>query len=171
MLFMEPQPVHIALVCKASTRLQESLAPGEVSRWGEAVGNIENARVALHTLARAIEDAVYLDEDAYTQVAPVMQYQRTMQVLRHACCHLLLCSTIYCAELPTMVPCLAMLQIQQQRVTELTLELQETNNNLDECRAQKGAADQRITEMAQELENSAGCMTSAHVYHVTCLLC
>ena len=61
--------------------LQESLAPGEVSRWGEAVGNIEDARVALNTLARAIEDAVYLDEDAYNQVAPVMQYQRTMQVL------------------------------------------------------------------------------------------
>lgn len=63
------------------------------------------------------------------------------------------------------------LQIQQQRVTELTLELQETNNKLDECRAQKGAADQRITEMAQELENSAGSTTSAHVYHVTCFLC
>ncbi|KAL3133754.1 hypothetical protein ABBQ32_008238 [Trebouxia sp. C0010 RCD-2024] len=101
----------------------ESLAPGEASRWGEAVGNIEDARVALDTLARAIEDAVYLDEDAYNQVAPVMQYQRASQV-------------------------------QQQRVTELTLELQETNHKLDECRAQKDAADQRITEMAQELENS-----------------
>ena len=46
--------------------------------------------------------------------------------------------------------------MQQQRVTELTLELQETNNKLDECRAQKAAADQRILEMAQELENNAG---------------
>ena len=55
-----------------------------MSRWGEAVGNIEDARVALDTLARAIEDAVYLDEDAYNQVAPVMQYQRTMQVLHHS---------------------------------------------------------------------------------------
>lgn len=61
--------------------MQESLAPGEASRWGEAVGNIEDARVALDTLARAIEDAVYLDEDAYNQVAPVMQYQRASQVL------------------------------------------------------------------------------------------
>jgi len=62
--------------------VQESLAPGEASRWGTAVGNIEDARVALDTLARAIEDAVYLDEDDYNQVAPVMQFQRTIQVLR-----------------------------------------------------------------------------------------
>lgn len=67
---------------------------------------------------------------------------------------------------PMMVSCLVMLQVQQQRVTELTLELQETNNKLDVCRAQKGAADQRITEMAQELENSAGSPTPAQVYHV-----
>ena len=83
-LMAAPQNVQIARVCKASAHLQESLAPGEVSRWGEAVGNIEDARVALDTLARAIEDAVFLDEDAYNQVAPVMQYQRTMQVL-HPC--------------------------------------------------------------------------------------
>lgn len=69
-----------------------------------------------------------------------------------------------------MVPCLVMLQVQQQRVTELTLELQETNNKLDECRAQKGAADQRITDMMQELENSAGSKISAQVYNVTCFL-
>ena len=61
--------------------VQDSLAPVELSRWGGAVGNIEDARVALDTLARAIEDAVYLDEDAYNEVAPVMQYQRTIQVL------------------------------------------------------------------------------------------
>ena len=59
--------------------MQEASAPGESSRWGSAVGNIEDARVALDTLARAIEDAVYLDEDAYNQVAPVMQYQGAIQ--------------------------------------------------------------------------------------------
>lgn len=56
---------------------------GETARWTGAVGNIEDARVALDTLARAIDDAVYLDEDAYNQVAPVMQYQKTIQVLHH----------------------------------------------------------------------------------------
>lgn len=105
-------------------RRQDTTAPGESSRWGSAVGNIEDARVALDTLARAIEDAVYLDEDAYNQVAPVMQYQRAIQV-------------------------------QQQKVAELTLELQETNNKLEESRALKEAADQRIFEMTQELENNA----------------
>ena len=51
-------------------------------------------------------------------------------------------------------------------MTELTLELQETNHKLAKCRAQKDAVDQRITEMAQELENSAGRNTAAQVYHV-----
>lgn len=67
---------------------------------------------------------MYLDEDAYNQVAPVMQFQRTIQV-------------------------------QQQRITELNVELQETNNKLHDSRALKGNADQRITEMTQELENNA----------------
>jgi len=71
------------------------LAPGELSRWGGAVGNIEDARVALDTLARAIEDAVYLDEDAYNQVAPVMQYQRTIQVLKALCQSLAMLSLAY----------------------------------------------------------------------------
>ena len=31
-----------------------------VSRWGQAIGNIEDARVAMDTLARAIDDAIYL---------------------------------------------------------------------------------------------------------------
>ena len=48
------------------------------------------------------------------------------------------------------------LQVQQQRITELTVELQETNNKLHDSRALKGTADQRITEMTQELENNAG---------------
>ena len=52
--------------------------------------------------------------------------------------------------------------MQQQRVTELTLELQETNHNLDECRAQKDTGDQRIMEMAQELENNAGQRSPLH---------
>ena len=46
--------------------------------------------------------------------------------------------------------------MQQHRLTELTLELQESYQKLDESRTQKNAADQRITEMVQELENNAG---------------
>ena len=66
-----------------STVLQDGEPGGESARWKGAVGNIENARVALDTLARAINDAVYLDEDAYNQVAPIMQYQKTIQVAEY----------------------------------------------------------------------------------------
>ena len=31
-------------------------------------------------MARAIEDAVYLDEDAYSQMIPMQQYTRTIEV-------------------------------------------------------------------------------------------
>lgn len=42
-------------------------------------------------MARAIEDAVYLDEDAYNQMIPMQQYTRTIEVplpclLRRAYC-------------------------------------------------------------------------------------
>lgn len=46
------------------------------------MGNLEDARVVLDTLAQAIEDAVYLDEDAYNQLLPTMQYTRVI----HVCC-------------------------------------------------------------------------------------
>lgn len=97
---------------------------GETARWTGAIGNIEDARVALDTLARAIDDAVYLDEDAYNQVAPVMQYQKTIQG-------------------------------QQQRMVELTHELQESSTKLAQCHRSHHAANQRIQDMTQELENNA----------------
>ena len=49
-------------------------------RWESAVGNVEDARVAFDVIARAVEDAVYLDEDAYKQVVPTMQFTVKMQV-------------------------------------------------------------------------------------------
>ena len=51
-------------------------------RWGIAIGNLEDAKVSLATLAHALEDAVYLDEDAFTQMQPVAQFQRTTQASR-----------------------------------------------------------------------------------------
>lgn len=44
------------------------------------MGNIEDAKVALDVIARAIDDAVYLDEDAYNQMLPLQQYTRTIEV-------------------------------------------------------------------------------------------
>ena len=34
-------------------------------------------------MARAIEDAVYLDEDAYNQMIPMQQYTRTIEAGHH----------------------------------------------------------------------------------------
>ncbi len=55
-------------------------AEGAYERWSSAVGNIEDAKVAVDIMARAIEDAVYLDEDAYNQMIPMQQYTRTIEV-------------------------------------------------------------------------------------------
>ncbi|KAK9837421.1 hypothetical protein WJX81_001177 [Elliptochloris bilobata] len=50
-----------------------------LGRWEAAIGNLEDARVALDVVAKAIDDAVFLDEDAFRQVAPVAQYARQLQ--------------------------------------------------------------------------------------------
>lgn len=57
-----------------------SQPPGGLSRWETAMGNMEDARVALDAVVRAIEDAVYLDEDAFASLAPTTQYTRTIKV-------------------------------------------------------------------------------------------
>jgi hypothetical protein len=49
------------------------------ARWAGALGSIEDAKVALDVLARAIDDAVYLDEDAYAQMLPLQQLTRTVE--------------------------------------------------------------------------------------------
>jgi hypothetical protein len=36
--------------------------------------------MTLESISHAVEDAVYLDEDSYNEVAPVSQYMRTIQV-------------------------------------------------------------------------------------------
>ena len=56
------------------------VAEGAYERWSSAVGHIEDAKVAVDIMARAIEDAVYLDEDAYNQMIPMQQYTRTIEV-------------------------------------------------------------------------------------------
>ena len=61
------------------------VAEGAYERWSSAVGHIEDAKVAVDIMARAIEDAVYLDEDAYNQMIPMQQYTRTIEVRPTAC--------------------------------------------------------------------------------------
>ena len=75
------------------------------------MGNIEDAKVAVDIMARAIEDAVYLDEDAYNQMIPMQQYTRTIEVsfpcsphaVPHACLVIPSCSQaakLYSLDLP-----------------------------------------------------------------------
>lgn len=51
-----------------------------LDRWDAALGNAADAQVALDVIERAIDDAVYLGEDAFNQLLPVQAYTRTIQV-------------------------------------------------------------------------------------------
>lgn len=81
---MAPQGADMQHLMQQACSLQTG-QHGEVGmplcRWQSAVGNIEDAKVALDVIARAIDDAVYLDEDAYNQMIPLQQYTRTIEVV------------------------------------------------------------------------------------------
>lgn len=48
--------------------------------WGPAQGNLETAKMALDALRGLIMDAVFLDEEAYTNSATLQLYQQRLQV-------------------------------------------------------------------------------------------
>lgn len=54
--------------------------PGNSRDWGAAIGNVETAKLALDALHAAIADAVFLDEDAYTNAATLQRYHQRLQV-------------------------------------------------------------------------------------------
>lgn len=54
--------------------------PGGSRDWGAAIGNVETAKLALGALHAAIADAVFLDEDAYTNAATLQRYHQRLQV-------------------------------------------------------------------------------------------
>jgi hypothetical protein len=54
--------------------------PGSSRDWGAAIGNVETAKMALDALHAAIADAVFLDEDAYTNAATLQRYHQRLQV-------------------------------------------------------------------------------------------
>ena len=49
--------------------------------WGRAAGNIEDAKIAVEALKTLVQDAVYLDEDAYSGALNASSYQSRLQVL------------------------------------------------------------------------------------------
>ncbi|CAL8463969.1 g3504 [Coccomyxa elongata] len=73
------EPPSTATTSEISDDISELGHPMAPDRWQAAVGNIEDAKVALDVIARAIDDAVYLDEDAYNQMLPLQQYTRTIE--------------------------------------------------------------------------------------------
>jgi hypothetical protein len=48
--------------------------------WNKALGNMESAAVALDTFRGLMADAVFLDEDAYTNAATLQNYQSRITV-------------------------------------------------------------------------------------------
>jgi hypothetical protein len=60
--------------------------------WGPAQGNLETAKMALDALRSLIMDAVFLDEEAYTNSATLQLYQQRLQVrcIRTGSCKLYL---------------------------------------------------------------------------------
>lgn len=48
--------------------------------WGAALGNIENAKVAVDTFKSLLEDAVFLDEEAFTNASTLSMYQHRLQL-------------------------------------------------------------------------------------------
>jgi hypothetical protein len=62
---------------------------GNSRDWNAAVGNVETAKLALDTLRGLIADAVFLDEDAYTNAATLQHYHQRLQVGHHDCRHII----------------------------------------------------------------------------------
>lgn len=78
----EPQASHLLAPAAVAPPLRAAAAEdalAAVHRWEAAVGNLEDARVAFDVIARAVDDAVFLDEDAYKQIMPTMQYTVKIQ--------------------------------------------------------------------------------------------
>jgi hypothetical protein len=50
------------------------------SDWQAAIGNMENAKLALDTLKSLVSDAVFLDEEAFTNANTLSLYQQRIQV-------------------------------------------------------------------------------------------
>lgn len=48
--------------------------------WGAAIGNLENAKLALDTLKSLVSDAVFLDEEAFSNASALSMYQQRIQL-------------------------------------------------------------------------------------------
>lgn len=99
--------------------------------WGPAQGNLETAKMALDALRSLIMDAVFLDEEAYTNSATLQLYQQRLQAQQRR-----------------------ILQLEGE-VEALRVESGRQQEALVQQRAQTRAAEACIQELQQELDNNA----------------
>lgn len=90
----ESEPSTPTLKMNALPRMSSSAGSTD---WQAAVGNMENAKLALDTLKTLINDAVFLDEEAFTNSNTLQLYQQRIQVNeRSAAMARLSCKCIRC---------------------------------------------------------------------------
>eukprot|EP00882_Tetradesmus_deserticola_P009574 GHRQ01010108.1.p1 GENE.GHRQ01010108.1~~GHRQ01010108.1.p1 ORF type:complete len:185 (+),score=70.17 GHRQ01010108.1:613-1167(+) len=99
--------------------------------WGPAQGNLETAKMALDALRSLIMDAVFLDEEAYTNSATLQLYQQRLQAQQRR-----------------------ILQLEGE-AEALRVESGRQQDALVQQRSLTRAAEARIQELQQELENNA----------------
>lgn len=110
---------------------RDATEPGSGRDWGSAVGNVETAKLALETLRGLIADAVFLDEDAYTNASTLQHYHQRLQMQHRR-----------------------ILQLEAE-VEALRVDAGRQQEALIKQRAQTRAAEAQIGELQQELENNA----------------
>ncbi len=58
----------------------QGASPPVPQRWAEALRNVEAAQRQLDDLARQLDSALYLDEEAWRQALPQAQFTAALQV-------------------------------------------------------------------------------------------
>lgn len=73
------QPVQV--VMQPLQPPSSSQQPASVPlRWAEAIRNVDSAQRTLEDLARQLDSALYLDEEAWRQAVPHAQFSAALQV-------------------------------------------------------------------------------------------
>ena len=62
--------------------LQPQRPYGAVQDWSQALGNLQDAKLAVEGLRALVHDAVYLDEEAYSSAVSQTQQQSVLQASR-----------------------------------------------------------------------------------------
>ncbi|GAX77455.1 hypothetical protein CEUSTIGMA_g4899.t1 [Chlamydomonas eustigma] len=103
----------------------------ETPDWGRASGNIEDTKIVVGALKSLIDDAVFLDEDAYYGAAQLSSLQNKLQAANRR------------------------IQEMEMEATALRAEVDSKNENILELTSSHKEAKDQILELKLELENNA----------------